>query len=117
MCHKIETIAKNTYGQLSFCKHCDVYHLTFTNIYVELTNRELKAFQDYVTKIDIDYWEDKYDAMPIKRKIAIKTMQHNLSLLFNRSELTAFKNLLFQNTKKPGCVLSVCEIDYTLFLN
>lgn len=117
MCHKIKTIAKNCYGQLSFCRDCKVYHLTFNNIYIELTKREMKAFQDYVTEINIEYWEDKYDTMPIKRKIVIKTMQHNLSLLFNRSELAAFKSLLFEHTKKPGCPLRVFEIDYTLFLN
>jgi len=117
MCHNVKTIAKNYYGQLSFCETCEMFHLTFTNIYIELTLKELDAFQHHVATIDIEYWEEKYDSMPIKRKIVINTLQHNLSLLFNRSELAAFKDLLFDNTKKPGCPLRVTEIDYTLFLN
>lgn len=33
----------------------------------------------------IEYWECKYERMPIKRKIVINTMQQKLSLIFNRS--------------------------------
>jgi len=117
MCHQIKTIAKNCNGQLSFCECCKIYHLTFNNIYIELTKNELKSFQNYVSGIDIEYWECKYELMLIKRKIVINTLQTNLSILFNRSELDSFKELLFQNTKKPNDNLCVLDIDYTLFLN
>lgn len=117
MCHQIKTIAKNCDGQLSFCSNCKAYHLTFGNIYIELTQEELVSFRTYVAGIDIEYWESKYEGMPIKRKIVINTLQSNLSLLFNRSELASFKDLLFQHTKKTNENLSVLEIDYTLFLN
>lgn len=117
MCHQIETIAKNCNGQLSFCKGCKVYHLTFNNIYLELTKQEMLSFQKYVSEIDIEYWETKYDSMPIKRKIVINTLQSNLSILFNRSELDSFKDLLSENTKKVNDNLTVLDIDYTLFLN
>ncbi len=117
MCHQIKTIAKNCNGQLSYCENCKVYHLTFSNIYIELTQKEMKSFQDYIAGVDIEYWECKYDTMPIKRKIVVNTLQSNLSILFNRSELNSFKELLFQNTKKPNDNLNVLDIDYTLFLN
>lgn len=117
MCHQIKTIAKNIYGQLSYCQNCKMYHLTFTNIYIELTPKEMKSFQNYVSGIEIEYWETKYESMPIKRKIVINTLQTNLSLLFNRSELAAFKELLFQYAKKPDESLNALDIDYTLFLN
>lgn len=117
MCHKIETLAKNCHGDLSFCSSCSVYHLTFGNIYIELTPKEMLGFRNYVTDVDIEYWECKYERMPIKRKIVIKTMQQNLSLMFNRSELASLKNLLVFNTKKPNEALSVLDIDYTLFMN
>ncbi len=117
MCHQIKTLAKNCYGIISFCENCNVYHLNFTNIYIELNEEEMESFQSYISQIDLEYWENKYDAMPIKRKIVVSTMQQNLSLLFNRSELNAFKDLLFQNTKKANDNLSVLDIDYTLILN
>lgn len=117
MCHKIKTIAKNCHGDLSVCTSCSVYHLTFGNIYIELTPPEFVSFRAYINGVDIDYWECKYERMPIKRKIVVSTMQQNLSLMFNRSELASLKNLLSCKTKKPEESLSVLDIDYTLFLN
>jgi hypothetical protein len=117
MCHKIKTLAKNVYGQLSYCQNCDIYHLTFSNIYIELTPEEMVSFQKYVTGIDIEYWETKIDTIPTKRKIVINTLQHNLCLLFNRPEFEAFKALLFESTKKPNDPLNVLGIDYDLILN
>ena len=75
------------------------------------------SFQKHVSEIDIEYWETKYDSMPIKRKIVIKTLQSNLSILFNRSKLDSFKDLLSENTKKVNDNLTLLDIDSTLFLN
>jgi hypothetical protein len=117
MCHQIKTIAKNCNGQLSYCKRCKVYHLAFNNIYLELTKKEMLSFQKYVSEIDIEYWETKYDSMPIKRKIVINTLQSGLSMIFNRSELDSLKDLLSKNTKSVNDTLTVSDIDYILFLN
>tara|TARA_B100000795_G_C22558267_1_gene345268 strand:+ start:310 stop:663 length:354 start_codon:yes stop_codon:yes gene_type:complete len=117
MCHQIKTIAKNCNGQLSFCEECKIYHLTFNNIYLELRKQDMLSFQKYVSEIDVEYWETKYDSMPIKRKVVINTLHSGLSMLFNRSELDSFKDLLSENTKKVNDSLTVLDIDYTLFLN
>lgn len=117
MCHQIKIIAKNCNGQLSFCEGCKVYHLTFNNIYIEFIKKELKAFQQYVDSIEVEYWETKYDRMVINRKIPIGTMQQNLSMMFNRQELESLKDLIFWDTKKPNESLTVLDIDYALFLN
>jgi len=47
MCHQVKTIAKNCQGQLSYCETCKIYHLTFNNIYIELSEME--------RVLDIDY--------------------------------------------------------------
>lgn len=117
MCYEIKTIAKNINGHLSFCENCKMYHLTFNNIYIELTREQLEAFKNYIAGVDIEYWESKYDSMPIKRKIVVNTQQQNLSILFNRGELHSFKELLFQRTKDLDRTLTVLDIDYTLFIN
>ena len=117
MCHRIKIIAKNCNGQLSFCKCCKMYHLTFVNIYIELTPEEMVTLQNYISNLDAEYWEEKYDRIPIERKIVVNTLQSNLAILFNKSELNSFKNLLFTKTKKPYDKLEVLDIDYTLFLN
>lgn len=117
MCHRVKTISKNCDGQLSYCEDCNVYHLTFNNLYIEFTPHEMKSFQKYVREIEIEYWETKYERMVIKRKIPIQTMQQNLSMMFNRQELASLKDLIMQTTKKPFTKLSVLEIDYIFFLN
>jgi hypothetical protein len=117
MCHQVKTIAKNCNGQLSYCENCKVYHLTFNNIYIEFTKKELMSFQKFVKDIEVEYWETKYDRMVMKRKIPIQTMQQNLSMMFNRQELESLQELILQRTKKPFNNLSVLDIDYTFFLN
>lgn len=117
MCHQVKTIAKNCDGELSYCAHCKIYHLTFNNIYIEFTDKELVSFQKFIIDIEVEYWETKYDRMVMKRKIPIQTKQQNLSMMFNRQELQSLQELVTQQTKKPFNNLSVLEIDYTFFLN
>lgn len=117
MCHQIKTIAKNCNGQLSFCESCKVYHLTFNNIYIEFTKKQLKIFKKHINNIEIEYWETKHDRVVIDRKIPILTMQQNLTMVFNRQELQSLKDLIFLDTKQPDDYLSILDVDYTLFLN
>ncbi len=117
MCNQIKTLAKNNNGQLSICNECNVYHLTFNNIYFEFSPKEMRLFKKYVTDIEVEYWEAKYDGMPVKRKIPIQTQQTNLVMVFNRQELASLCDLITQSTAKPYDNLSLLEIDYTLYLN
>ncbi|WP_394746944.1 DUF6686 family protein [Spongiimicrobium salis] len=117
MCSQVKTIAKNGYGQLSFCRSCNVFHLTFNNIYIEFTTGEMEAFQKFVRGIDVEYWETRYDQMPVERKIPIQTMQHNLSMIFNKQELEALKDLVLERTTKPFSKIGTLDIDYIFFLN
>ncbi len=117
MCHQVKTIAKNCNGQLSFCENCKVYHLTFNNLYIEFTQEEMKAFQNVVEAVEIEYWGMRYEGVAMKRKIVINTMQQNLSMMFNRQELASLRSLIMETTVKPFCELSVQEIDYLFFYN
>lgn len=117
MAHKLKTISKNGLGHISYCESCKTYHLNFNNLFLEFSQRELVQFQKYVCSINIDYWESKYECMPIERKIPIQTQQQNLKMIFNKQEIRALKDLLLFNTKKPNEQLSILDIDYTLFMN
>ncbi|MEM7185277.1 MAG: DUF6686 family protein [Bacteroidota bacterium] len=117
MCCQIKTIAKNCNGQLTHCERCGIFHFTFNNIYIEFTKKELASFQKYVNEIDTEYWAMKYDRTTIKRKIRIGTLQNNLSMVFNLQEIESMKELLFSNTKRPGKLLSVTDVDYLYILN
>lgn len=115
MCHKV--IAKNCNGQLAYCESCQLYNLLFNNISIEFTKKELQVFQSFVRELEVEYWQAMYDRTPVKRKIPIQTLQNNLTLVFNRQEFSALKDLVLQKTKKPFTALSVPDVDYVFFLN
>ena len=37
-------IKKNGFGQLSFCKECNLFYLKFSSVLIELTRKEFRAF-------------------------------------------------------------------------
>lgn len=117
MCYQINTLSKNECGQLAHCTNCDVYHLYFNNIFLEFTKGELKAFQHFVSEIDVDFWESCCQRALLKRRIPVQTMQQNLAMVFDQQELESLKDLIFERTKKPDTPLRVCEIEYRQFLN
>ncbi|NAS30021.1 hypothetical protein GTQ40_03470 [Flavobacteriaceae bacterium R38] len=117
MCHQVYTIAKNFHGELSICKSCNIYHLSFNNLYFEFTIEEMHNFKKYVHDIEVEYWETKYEGTVMKRKIPILTTQQNLLLIFDKQEINALKDLIFEKTVKSFDALSVSDVDYIYFLN
>ncbi len=117
MCHTIKTLAKNGMGKLSCCDTCQVFFLQFNNLFIEFTDKELATFQEYLTNMDVEYWECKNQCKVMKRRIPITTLQKNLVLMFNQQEFAALKDLVFRNTTKPDHTLSISEIDHLFILN
>ncbi len=118
MCHQHKLLAKNCDGQLTYCENCNIYHLTFNNIYIEFIEKEIIRFKEYILQLEADYWQIPQDKVVMNRKIAIKTLQQNLSLVFNKQELSSLKSLVLQLTKKPmDDTLQVFDIDYLFYLN
>ncbi len=118
MCHNhnIKTIAKSKYGELSFCTQCNIYHLSFNNLFFEFTPNELESFRKYIFMLEVEYWEQKYNFTRIKRKIPIPSTQQNLFLMFNKQEIIALRTL-FMKQNDPFSLLHVEDIDYTYILN
>jgi hypothetical protein len=117
MCHKIKTLAKNKQGHLSYCSSCKVYKLTFNNLQFELFPEQLKRLKSYVNTIEIEYWEVKHEHMVMERKIPLPSTQQNLTMMFDKHEVFLLQSLLNLETVKPMELLTITEIDYTLFLN
>ena len=117
MCKKQHIISKNVNGQLSYCKDCKVFDLTFNNILIELTPRELISFQNVIKKIDVDYWESHFNKKYVKRNIPIMTLQQNLILVFSLAELYALKELVLKDNKERNELISISKIDYDLTAN
>jgi len=115
MCHRIKTLTKVKSGKLSICEKCKIYHLEFNNIYLEFGEKQLKEFKAYLSKIDVNYWEQKYAYTSFSRKIPIPSMQSNLILMFNRHEIEELKTLMF--CKRKDILLNADDIDYKYILN
>lgn len=115
MCNQLKTIAKSKSGELTKCLNCNIFHLTFNNIYFEFNEKHFYQFKEYVLNIEIEYWEQKYPCQNVKRKIPLPTLHQNLILIFNRQEITELQ-LLFSK-KKKSAFINVDDIDYTFILN
>ncbi|WP_298517111.1 DUF6686 family protein [uncultured Kordia sp.] len=117
MCNSLTTISQVNSGILTFCKTCNIYHLEFSNIYLEFSEAQFEEFSAYLFTIEIGYWEHKYANVNIKRKIPIPTTQDNLMLLFNRHEIEELKVLFCSKSTSEKPLLDVSQIDYTLVIN
>ncbi len=117
MCHTIKTIAQTKNGHLLKCKDCSIYTLIINNLFFEFTSNEFENFKLYIEDIEVEYWEHKNTCGYLKRKIPIPTLQQNLVLLFNRSELEELKLLILNQQKRCQIMLGVDDIDYTLLSN
>ena len=112
-----DIIRKNNFGQLSYCKDCGSFHLTFSNILIELSDRELRAFHMVVKEIDIDFWKNIPNNQTVRRNFPINTSQQNLVLIFDFYELEALKELVMISESKRKDFISCSEINYEMSLN
>ena len=109
-------IRKNKFGQLSYCRECGIFHLTFSNILIELSDKELRAFHLVVKEIDVDFWNNHPNSQIVKRNFPINTSQQNLVLVFDFYELEALRELVMISEKKKDFI-SFSDIDYDMSLN
>ena len=84
---------------------------------MDLTGLQLTQLTNYTNQIEIEYWEIKFDRVPMKRKIPIPSNQHNLTLMFDKQELHLLKSLLNYEENEGFELLKPVDIDYVLFLN
>lgn len=117
MCSSLTIIRQVNKGILTFCKACKIYHLEFTNIYLEFSEEEFKQFKTFLLTIEVSYWEHKYANVNIRRKVPIPTTQSNLMLMFNRHEIEELITLFCSKTTDKKPLLDAAQIDYTLVMN
>ena len=112
----VETHAQNSFGSLKFCRECKYFTLTFSNFEFKFDRSKLKKFANYLNDVCEDYWLDNDTAENKKRPIPIHTSQQNLTLVFDRREFGALKQLVTTNYAETK-FLSILDIDYPLILN
>ena len=116
MCHNSKIISSLKNGELSVCKACKVFSLTYNNLYFQFDKEQLLQFKKYVNRININYWLDHYSRTTKKRKIPITTPNQGLVLFFNEEEIADLKTLLLLKSPSKSNLLA-SEINYTVILN
>lgn len=115
MCENSKIISRVKNGEISICKNCETYTLTFNNIFFQFTADQLQKFTTYVFEVDIDYWLEYNSYSTQKRKVPIPTSHQNLILIFDVNEVLELRTLLKINKKKK--IFTAADIDYPLILN
>lgn len=110
--HIIKNITKIKNNQLTKCETCNVYHLIFNNIFLELSPIQLDNFKQYIIHIKIAFWEGKNLHTNLIRKIPIPTTQENLVIMFNKQEIEELKVLLSYKSTRSYKLLKAKCIDY-----
>jgi|TARA_B100000780_G_scaffold89073_1_gene61376 hypothetical protein len=105
----IKIIKRTKNGIIRQCIGCEKFNLTFNNIFLELSESELKNFKIFIDTTDIEYWENEYGVIHAKT-IPIPTNQNNLILVFDRMEFEEFKRLLDFKSKHEFKSLTSNEI-------
>ena len=117
MCQNSKIISSVKNGEISFCKGCKTYALTYNNIFFQFTIEQLKKFKSYVSQIDIAYWLDHNACATQKRKVPIPTSHQNLILIFDLYEIQELRILLGIDKNDPIKMVPAAAIDYPLILN
>ena len=117
MCQNSKIISSVKNGELSICKGCKNYALTYNNIFFQFTGEQLQKFKNYVSQIDVDYWLDHNGCSTQKRKVPIPTSHENLILIFDVYEIKELRILLGIDKNNPMKIVEPADIDYPLILN
>jgi hypothetical protein len=117
MCQKSKIISSVKNGELSMCKGCNNYSLTFNNIFFQFDKNQLLQFRTHVSQIDIDYWLAYSSCETQRRKIPIQTLNKSLILVFDFFEINELKKLLGIYKLDKNDILSPEDIDYAFILN
>jgi hypothetical protein len=116
MCKEIKIISKIKDGEILKCNTCNSFTLTYRNLFFEFSPPEFDNFKKYISKIDVNYWEDN-SCIKTKRKVFIPTQQENLILMFHKKEIKDLKILLNINDSEKFVILNSNQIDFDIVYN
>ncbi|MEO0573065.1 MAG: DUF6686 family protein [Bacteroidota bacterium] len=117
MSQNIKVINHTRNGFFSQCQRCKSFHISFGNIFLDLTQKELNHFKKFLSGLNPDHWEQVYCSCAVKRKIPIPTLQTNLQIMLNRSELEELKLLLGMTEESTSELITAEKVDYAVVLN
>lgn len=88
----LNIISKSTYGYIGYCKGCDRYNLCFENIFILLSEEEIKGLGNIV---DVEYGTFLMET-PVGRgkTISFQTPLSNTYFAFTACEYEEFKRMI-----------------------
>ena len=117
MCSQLNIISKTKNGIVFLCKDCDKYRVQFNNLDFSFNDQEYFCFSEYISGIDLGYFEHHFNDELHDKKIPIPIGHKNLMLVLNSNELKELQ-VLFSHTKAQNYTLiGLNKINYKLFMN
>ncbi|WP_372774039.1 DUF6686 family protein [Mangrovibacterium sp.] len=97
-----QTINQTVNGRIYKCAECDKFHVNYKNLSFSFAQEEYENFQNYMRKLDVNYWAQQNEHRSGERKIMIPINHKNLILSFRTDEIDEIKALLADHTgRKP----------------
>lgn len=117
MCPGINIISKTKNGIAFQCANCENIQVLFNNLDFSFTDKEYFYFCNYISSIDIGYYEHHCKGGLNNRKIQIPIGHNNLLINFSVKELEEFKLLFKHSFNDDYKVINFKEIHNKLFMN
>ena len=112
-------INKTQNGQVFKCDKCNLIHIEHKNLNFNFTEKQFDDFDEYLSKINGQEWEEKNKNSKFKRKILITIGRQNFRVLLTNDELEELKKLFFIKHEKIDVIqnLNILNMNFTLILN
>ena len=115
MCPSSEIINQTKNGLFTYCNQTKLFQFVYNNLCFELYEWELQKFIEYISGLDVDYWEKQLAHSFHNRKIPVTVGHNHFIILLNKQELVELKRLLLD--KQENKLLSFKEIANNLTFN
>lgn len=117
MCSEINILRKTKHGIVFQCKSCENIQVQFNNLDFSFSDKEYFHFCNYISTIDIGYYEHHFNDEIHGQKIQLPIGHKNLLISLNIEELKEFR-LLFQHKFNDDFkIINFNEIHNKLFMN
>lgn len=90
----MKLIKRTVNGQITYCPGCNIFHLEFGNVLMNLTRSELKNFKKNVNGINYKYYLNLNKNTFNNRKIVLQIQCKNAYFCLNENEFIELKDLL-----------------------
>ncbi|WP_075603991.1 DUF6686 family protein [Saccharicrinis aurantiacus] len=80
-------------GKVFKCSKCNLIHVEYKNININLSKSQFQQYADYLDTLDGAMWETQNTKAAFSRKIIIPTSDSHIRILLNKEELNELKYL------------------------